>query len=97
MGASRLRQSDRLVAFTAPARERRSLSRRPAKNVVTPSRLIQHLCLIPWSAHPYVALLFCRIERKNSSAASAYTATSRPVLLTLAPSGGWGTSAIPPL
>jgi hypothetical protein len=34
----------------------------------------------PWHSRPYGPFLVCRIERENSSAASAYAATSRPEL-----------------
>ena len=44
----------------------------------------------PVRSHPYVRSSFCRIERQNSSAASAYAATSRPVLPILAPFGPTG-------
>ena len=40
-----------------------------------------------WRSSPYVAFLVCRIERENSSAASAYASTSRPVLPILARNG----------
>src|SRR5438067_7031205 len=60
---------------------------RPARNAVTP---LPH---IPWRSHLYVAFLVCRIERRNSTAASAYATMWRPVLPRLALFGleqsGW--------
>src|SRR5882762_8422423 len=47
-GIAPVRQSDRLVGFTAEARARRYLAPRPARNAVTP---LPH---IPWRSHPYV-------------------------------------------
>src|SRR6266513_2650409 len=47
-GIAPVRQSDRLVGFTAEARARRYLAPRPARNAVTP---LPH---IPWRLHPYV-------------------------------------------
>ncbi len=58
-GIAPVRQSDRLVGFTAEARARRYLAPRPARNAVTP---LPH---IPWRSHLYVAFLVCRIEREN--------------------------------
>src|SRR6266849_10179949 len=47
-GIAPVRQSDRLVGFTAEDRARRYLAPRPARNAVTP---LPH---IPWRSHPYV-------------------------------------------
>ena len=63
-----VRQSDRLLEFSAKTRARKASS--PARNAATALPHIRALASIRSS--------FCRIERQNSSAASAYAATSRP-------------------
>ena len=73
-GIAAVRQSDRLVEFSAKARARRYFAPRPARNAATPFCLTSHGARIHTSRSS-----FCRIERQNSSGASAYAATSRPV------------------
>ena len=77
----------RLVEFSAKACARRYLAPRPARNAATP---LPH---IPCARIHTSRSSFCRIERQNSFAASAYAATSRPVFPVLAPFGpdwlGW--------
>ena len=77
-GIAPVRQSDRLVEFSAKACARRYLAPRPARNAATP---LPH---IPCARIHTSRSSFCRIERQNSFAASAYAATSRPVFPVLA-------------
>jgi hypothetical protein len=72
-GIAPVQQSDRLVEFTAEARARATILSASSGNKRSNAFASHPMTLA--SKRPY---LVCRVERDNSSAASAYAATSRP-------------------
>ena len=68
-GIAPVRQSDRLVEFTAKARARRYFGKERCNAFASHPMALASIRL-------YVAFLACRIERENSSAPSAYAAMS---------------------